>query len=57
MSLKKRKRDFYSLNSVPDLIKIKQKPQNFLEIENMVLSDMKKKIMSDEMNEIQFYDI
>lgn len=38
------------LDSAPDIIQIRKKPSNELEIENLVLIDMRKKILNDEMN-------
>ncbi|CAD8191467.1 unnamed protein product [Paramecium pentaurelia] len=46
-----------NLQSAPEIIRTRQKPNTDLEIENLVMQDMRKKILNDEMNTIQFYDI
>ncbi|CAD8112384.1 unnamed protein product [Paramecium primaurelia] len=43
--------------SAPEILQYKVRPQNHYQIEQLVLNDMKKKIINDEMNSIQFYDI
>ncbi|CAK92326.1 unnamed protein product (macronuclear) [Paramecium tetraurelia] len=43
--------------STPEILQYKVRPQNHYQIEQLVLNDMKKKILNDEMNSIQFYDI
>ncbi|CAD8204898.1 unnamed protein product [Paramecium octaurelia] len=45
------------LQSAPEIIKTRHRPTNHLEIENLVMQDMRKKILNDEMNTLQFYDI
>lgn len=57
MKVSSKKRNAFQLNSMPELIRQTSKPANFLEIEKMVLTDIKKKIVSDEMNQIDFYEI
>ncbi|CAD8102058.1 unnamed protein product [Paramecium sonneborni] len=46
-----------NLQSAPEIIRARQKPHTHLEIETLVMQDMRKKILNDEMNTIQFYDI
>ncbi|CAK84083.1 unnamed protein product (macronuclear) [Paramecium tetraurelia] len=46
-----------NLQSAPEIIRTRQKPHSDLEIENLVMQDIRKKILNDEMNTIQFYDI
>lgn len=41
----------------PEILKLTRKPKSELEIEQLVINDMKKKICNDETNEISFYDI
>jgi hypothetical protein len=43
--------------SAPEILQYKAKPSNQYQIEQLVLTDMKKKILNDEMNTISFYDI
>lgn len=57
LSQNKHKKRFKMVNSMTELIRQNTKPQNFLEIENMVMNDMRKKILFDEMNDMKFYDI
>lgn len=44
-------------SSVSDLLRSNRMPRNELEIERLVVDDMRKKIIGDEMNEINFYQI
>ncbi|CAD8196189.1 unnamed protein product [Paramecium octaurelia] len=55
MHKKKIKRN--DLQSAPEVIRTRHRPTNHLEIESLVMQDMRKKILNDEMNTIQFYDI
>ncbi|CAD8094648.1 unnamed protein product [Paramecium primaurelia] len=55
MHKKKIKRN--DLQSAPEIIRTRHRPTNHLEIESLVMQDMRKKILNDEMNTIQFYDI
>lgn len=50
MNFNKKKNKTSHLNELPELLQIRAKPKNELEIENLVLKDIKKKILNDEMN-------
>lgn len=50
MNKKKIKRT--DLQSAPEIIRTRHKPGNHLEIECLVMEDMRKKILNDEMNTI-----
>ena len=53
----KRKPNIFLTSSITDLIRLSGIPKSPIDIEVQVMNDMKKRILQDEMNDINFYDI